>query len=107
MSTMVMPASAPKKLSSRVLPGVFDVRASAFWPTNALISDDLPTFERPAKATSMPADGGKDAADPLPARNRHGLAKRRRPASMALASSSFLSDPTQPVLRGGAFTRRR
>jgi hypothetical protein len=30
-----------------VRPGVFDVRARPLWPTSALISDDLPTFERP------------------------------------------------------------
>ena len=56
---MTMPESAVKKLSSRVRPGVFDVRASVFCPTSALISDDLPTLERPAKATSTPSAGGR------------------------------------------------
>jgi len=65
MSTMVTPASAPKKLSSRVRPGVLEVRASTFWPVRALISGALPTLERPAKATSMPIGGGRDAIEML------------------------------------------
>ena len=46
-----------KKLSSRVRPGVFEARARSFMPVSALISDDLPTLERPAKAISAPVDG--------------------------------------------------
>jgi hypothetical protein len=40
-----------KKLMARVRPGVELVRA-IFAPTNALITLDLPTFERPKKAIS-------------------------------------------------------
>jgi hypothetical protein len=41
-----------KKLMLCVLPGVFDVRAKPFRCKSELISDDLPTFERPRKAIS-------------------------------------------------------
>ena len=37
---------------SWVRPGVFETRASCFWLASALISDDLPTFDRPTNATS-------------------------------------------------------
>ena len=47
-----------KKISSWVRPGVCEVRASALRPVSALIRLDLPTLERPANATSMPAIGG-------------------------------------------------
>src|SRR5262249_45653795 len=40
-----------KKVIARVRPGVEDTRAS-FDPSSALISEDLPTFERPRNATS-------------------------------------------------------
>src|SRR5262245_7869970 len=101
MSTTVMPApSAPKKLSSCVRPGVLEVRAKAFWPTRALISDDLPTLERPAKAISTPLAGGRDAIELLPARNRHGLAKSSRPASTEAAAS--VSASGIPIPRGQA-----
>ena len=41
-------------------PGVFDVLANPFWPTSALIKDDLPTLERPAKAISAGPSGGRN-----------------------------------------------
>ena len=41
-------------------PGVLEVRASPFWLTSALISDDLPTLERPAKAISGGPSGGRN-----------------------------------------------
>src|ERR1700722_15573977 len=41
-----------KKMSSCVRPGVREVRASAPRPVSALTSEDLPTFDRPAKAIS-------------------------------------------------------
>src|SRR6201746_681760 len=60
MSTSRKPASwgPSKKINSWVRPGVCEVRASALRPVSALIRLDLPTLERPAKATSMPAIGG-------------------------------------------------
>src|SRR6201987_5527617 len=46
-----------KKLMARVRPGVELVRAS-FAPTSALITLDLPTFDRPRKAISgRPGEG--------------------------------------------------
>ena len=41
-----------KWLISLVFPGVAEVIASFLLPVNILISDDLPTFERPIKANS-------------------------------------------------------
>src|SRR5690606_5085629 len=38
--------------------GVFDVRASFGTPTRVLMSEDLPTLERPAKAISGSVGGG-------------------------------------------------
>jgi len=45
-------------LISCVLPGVCEVFASPFLDTSILISDDLPTFERPIKAYSAFTGGG-------------------------------------------------
>src|SRR5690606_16145377 len=44
-------------LMSWVRPGALDTRASCFWLARALISDDLPTFERPMNATSASESG--------------------------------------------------
>jgi hypothetical protein len=54
---------------------VFDVRASPFCPTSALISDDLPTFERPAKAISVGPSGGRNFIDGTPRMKIHGRPK--------------------------------
>ncbi len=62
---MSMKEKAPatsKKLSCCVRPGVCEVRASALRPVNALMSEDLPTLERPAKAISSPRGGGRSVA---------------------------------------------
>src|SRR6266700_183785 len=56
MSTSVSRCGLPKKINCWVLPGVLDVRANACRPVSALISEDLPTLERPAKAISGPVD---------------------------------------------------
>ena len=48
-----------KKLISRVRPGVLLTRANFFRCTSRLSSDDLPTFERPAKATSGRVGSGR------------------------------------------------
>src|SRR5271168_3872977 len=45
------PSCSAKKLIARVLPGVDDTLASRD-PSSELISDDLPTFDRPRNATS-------------------------------------------------------
>src|SRR6185436_12201476 len=44
-----------------VRPGVLLKKASFLRLARALIALDLPTFERPAKASSGPASGGKSA----------------------------------------------
>src|SRR6516225_11717658 len=49
---------------------------------------DLPTLERPAKATSGLAMGGSEASDPAAERKRHSPAKSRRPASISSAEKS-------------------
>ena len=60
-------------------PGVFDVRASPLRPTSALISDDLPTFERPAKAISGGPSGGRNFIAGTPRMNTQGDAKISTP----------------------------
>ena len=44
---------------SCVRPGVLLVRASFLLLVMQLIADDLPAFERPANAISMPSSGGQ------------------------------------------------
>ena len=56
----------------------------------ALISDDFPTLERPANATSMPDTGGSCSGFATPMRKFHGWAKRRRPASSRAASAALI-----------------
>src|SRR5712691_9175962 len=58
-----------KKLMLRVRPGVELVRASLA-STRVLITLDLPTFERPRKATSGRLGAGKWAASVAAAMNR-------------------------------------
>jgi hypothetical protein len=43
---------------SCVLPGVCDVLANPFFAVSILMSDDLPTFDRPIKAYSGFTGGG-------------------------------------------------
>src|SRR5712692_1659762 len=58
-----------KKLMLRVRPGVELVRASLV-PTSELMTLDLPTFDRPRKAISGSAGGGKRPASVAAAMNR-------------------------------------
>src|SRR5512138_1838634 len=92
MSTSRSPSlSGPsKKISSWVRPGVCEVRASALRPVSALIRLDLPTLERPANATSMPAIGGSVSIDGEAQTNFHSPAKSFRPSSISFASMSAL-----------------
>ena len=76
-----------KKMSSCVRPGVRDVRASAARPVSALTSEDLPTFERPAKAISGAPTGGKPSARAAAKMNSHGPANSLRPASVQSAAT--------------------
>ena len=65
-------------------PGVFEVRASPFLPTSALISDDLPTFERPAKAISGGPSGGRKFIAGTLRMKTQGRAKISAPAGPVL-----------------------
>src|SRR6185369_8080974 len=97
MSTRVRLGSAAKKISSCVRPGVLEVRAKALRPVRALIRLDLPTFERPAKAISRPATGGKSPTEAQARENVHCPANSRRPVSISLAE--------KPLLMGAVFPR--
>src|SRR3954451_23075227 len=77
-----------KKISSWVRPGVCEVRASALRPVSALMRLDLPTLERPANATSMPAIGGSVSIEGEAQMNFHSPAKSFRPCSISFASIS-------------------
>src|SRR2546423_6806173 len=77
-----------KKISSWVRPGVWEVRASALRPVSALIRLDLPTLERPAKATSMAAIGGSDSIEGDAQKNCQSPANSLRPCSIRSASGS-------------------
>lgn len=50
---------------SCVLPGDEEVLASPFWPVSILISEDLPTLERPINAYSGKVAGGHWSAREL------------------------------------------
>ena len=81
-------------------PGVFDVRASAFCSTSALISDDLPTLERPAKAISIGPSGGRNFIAGTP-RMRSTIARKcRRRSRFRLQSRSWQALPGR-MARGG------
>src|SRR5258706_2499652 len=77
-----------KKISSWVRPGVCEVRASALRPVSALIRLDLPTLERPANATSMPAIGGSVSIEGEAQKNCQSPANSFRPCSISFASVS-------------------
>src|SRR5438093_996993 len=100
MSTSRRPAlSGPsKKISSWVRPGVCEVRASALRPVSALIRLDLPTLERPAKATSTPAIGGSVSIEGEAQTNFQSPAKSFRPSSMSFASVSAVMRRSFPLV---------
>ena len=64
-------------------PGVFDVRARLWRPVSALTSEDLPTFERPAKAISGAPIGGRPSDLAAAKKKSHGPANSLRPASIS------------------------
>src|SRR6187401_294375 len=68
---------------SCVRPGVFEVRANAFRPVSALISEDFPALERPAKAISSPFIGGSESMPAAAHRNSQSEANSLRPASIS------------------------
>src|SRR6266699_1446067 len=77
-----------KKINSWVRPGVCEVRASVLRPVSALIRLDLPTLERPAKATSRPAIGGSVSIEGEAQKNCQSPANSFRPSSISFASMS-------------------
>src|SRR5690242_5795189 len=91
MSTSLSCVGSPtsKKLSSCVRPGVTDARAIALRPVTALISELLPTFERPAKATSGQSGPGRKSSEGAESRNSTRPAKSRRACSASSASGSI------------------
>src|SRR6185312_3807926 len=92
MSMILSGASAASKtLSSCVRPGVFEVRASPLVPVRALISEDLPTLERPAKAISSRSIGGRSSILTQPLMKTKGRANSSRPAS---TRSSLMASAT-------------
>ena len=64
-----------KMFTSRVRPGSDEARARPWRPVTALIRLDLPTFERPAKATSGTSGGGSWSIWAQPMTNSTGWAK--------------------------------
>ena len=80
-------------------PGVCEVRASAERPVSALISDDLPTLERPAKAISGAPIGGRPSDLAAAKKKSQGPANSLRPASIASAEKSSLERSARHVGR--------
>ena len=72
-------------MSSCVRPGVCDARASAERPVSALMSEDLPTLERPAKAISGAPIGGRPSERAAAKKKSQGPAKSLRPISVQSA----------------------
>src|SRR5438105_15403497 len=108
MSTKGRGDGPAKKMSSRVRPGVCEVRASALRPVSALIRLDLPTLERPANATSAPAMAGSASTEPAAAAKRQSAANSRRPDSISSAVKSAAatagrSRPSGLLLGEGGF----
>src|ERR1700676_1384507 len=107
MSTRRSRRSPPKKINSWVRPGVFEVRASARRPVSALMSDDLPTLDRPAKAISGPAIGGSDWSELSADRKFHSPANRRRPASISAWEKASITSPASLTSCRFLLVRRR
>src|SRR5271167_1569544 len=112
MSTRRRPACVgpSKKISSWVRPGVLEVRASALRPVSALIRLDLPTLERPAKATSTPTIGGNVSIEGDAQMNLKSPANNLRPCSISFASGSAVMRGSlqlhHPSLRGALATKQ-
>src|SRR5688572_18854734 len=84
-----------KKLSCRVRPGVPLARASPRRPTSALMSDDFPTFERPAIATSGGPGSGAPPVGPAAPRKRASVMRTR----CAGGSARLVAGLGRPLLR--------
>ena len=84
---------------SRVRPGSFEARARYFWPTSPLIRLDLPTLERPAKATSGRSADGMVSIRTAPIMNETGWAKNTRAVSIC----SSVKSAAPGSMTGGSF----
>src|SRR5690606_10624205 len=84
-----------KKFNSCVRPGVTDVRAIALRPVTALMSELLPTFERPAKATSGKSASGRKSSEGAESRNSTRPENSRRASSRRSGSSISVLRPCE------------
>src|SRR6266540_5278036 len=88
-----------------VRPGVLLVRARCFRPASALMALDLPTFERPAKASSGGPAAGRSAARPAARQNT--ACEKTFMMGLEILIKSRLSDsegrddPSNGARRGG------
>src|SRR5262249_11822200 len=105
MSTSVSRCEPPKNSNSCVRPGMLEVRAKARRPLSALINDDLPILERPAKAISIPRGEGTAPMAPAAPRKFPSPANRRRPRSSSAAEKSDGSDVGLILTRPGQVSR--
>src|SRR3546814_1348071 len=81
-----------KKFRSRVRPGVLEVRARVLRPVNAFSRLDLPTLDRPAKATSVPPPScGRSFSSAAETRKSQGPAKRSEEHTSELQSLMRIS----------------
>src|SRR5262245_22028972 len=99
MSTSVSVGSPEKNTNSCVRPGVCETRTSALRPVSPLMRLDLPTFERPAKAISMPNIFGNDSTELAAHLKSHGRPNSLRPASI---SADENSDASLTIVRLGS-----
>ena len=72
-----------EKISCLVRPGVCEVLARVVRPVSALTREDLPTFDRPAKAISGRLIGGRAGRFWAAAMKSHCPANKSRPASIS------------------------
>src|ERR687894_86299 len=100
MSTSTSRPPRSKKLSCCVRPGVLETRASALCPVSAFSRLDLPTLERPQKATSGRPGGGSPSSRCAAWKKRQGRAKSSRPASISPARSSSVRASERPPAGG-------
>src|SRR4029450_6318164 len=92
-----------KKLSSRVRPGVTDTRARLVRPVSALRRLDLPTLDRPAKATSARPSRGRSATRVTPLTKVQGPLNSASPLARSAevnAGSSIVIAGLDPGIQG-------
>ena len=92
------PTAEIEKIKFPGAAGVFDVRARFLVPVSALISDDLPTLERPAKQISNRPFAGNCRGSTAPSKKSQRAEKSLRPASISRSvkgadMSNYLAPP--------------